>query len=127
MTYWVDEDNCDHYDSDTDTFVPIVTRFRLKPPMQRTLLLKLSLLLLFVPLLSSGCCLDPERWRTPNILHPGHIDVQRHNMYISDPLPATGIGLKNNGVRPRDADLPHDQFSAKSGIYDAHQPGLIQP
>jgi hypothetical protein len=48
-------------------------------------------------------------------------------MFISDPLPAPGIGTKNNGIRPRDANMPHDQFSVKSGIYEDAKPDLIQP
>lgn len=81
---------------------------------------------LTVLLTCSGCCLDPERWRTPNILHPGNIELQRQNMNISDPLPADGVGMKNSGIRPRDA-VPRDPFSTKSGIYDDVKPNLIQP
>ena len=94
--------------------------------MSRTRLLKWPLILFFALFLCVGCNLDPARWRTPNILHPGHIDEQRHNMSISDPLPAAGVGMKNNGIRPRDA-VPYDQFSEKSGIHEDHKPGLIQP
>ena len=88
---------------------------------------RLPLLLLVLLFLCAGCCLDQERWRTPNLLHPGDKNLQRHNMNISDPLPAAGVGMKNSGIRPRDADLPRDQFSAKSGIYEDSRPGLIQP
>ena len=88
---------------------------------------KLPILLLLTLLFCGGCFLDQERWRTPNFLHPGHIDEQRHNMNISDPLPAAGPGMKNSGVRPRDADLPRDRFSKQSGIYEDDKPGLIQP
>jgi len=94
--------------------------------MSRTRLLKWLPLLLMALFLWTGCHLNPERWRTPNILHPGHINEQRHNMNISDPLPAAGVGMKNNGIRPRDA-VPYDQFSEKSGIYEDHKPDLIQP
>ena len=96
-------------------------------PMLREILLKLPLFLLFAIFSCAGCCLDQERWRTPNILHPGHIDDQRHNMHISDPLPAAGVGMKNSGIRPRDADLPRDPFYVKSGIYEDAKPDLIQP
>ena len=95
--------------------------------MNRVFGRKLLLLLLFALFSCAGCCLDQERWRTPNILHPGHIDEQRYNMSISDPLPASGIGMRHSGIRPRDADLPRDQFSMKSGIYEGVKPGLIQP
>jgi len=95
--------------------------------MPGTRLLPLTLFPLLILLSSTGCQLDPQRWRTPNVLQPGHIDVQRHNMYISDPLPEAGVGTKNNGIRPRDADLPRDRFSEKSGIYELHKPDLIQP
>jgi len=95
--------------------------------MPKTQLLRLLPLLFFALFLCAGCSLNPERWRTPNIMHPGHIDEQRHNMSISDPLPAAGVGMKNNGIRPRDADLPRDQFSVASGIYDEQKPGLNQP
>ena len=95
--------------------------------MTREFLQRLPLLLLLILLTFTGCCLDQERWRTPNILHPGDINLQRHNMNISDPLPAAGVGMKNSGIRPRDADLPRDQFSVKSGIYEDVKPGLLQP
>lgn len=48
-------------------------------------------------------------------------------MRISDPLPAPGVGMKNSGIRPRDADKPWDQFSAQSGIYTDIKPELLQP
>ena len=95
--------------------------------MLREYMRKLPILLLLVLISCGGCCLDQERWRTPNILHPGHIDQQRHNMSISDPLPVAGPGMKNSGIRSRDADLPRDQFSVQSGIYEDIKPGLIQP
>ena len=84
-------------------------------------------LLIFVVTLMAGCCLDQERWRTPNILHPGSLEQQRYNMSISDPLPAPGVGMKNSGIRPRDADKPRDPFSAQSGIYEQVKPDLFQP
>jgi len=99
----------------------------MRTTMPRTPLLKRLPLLLLALFLCAGCSLDPARWRTPNILHPGHIDDQRHNMNISDPLPAAGVGMKNNGIRPRDADLPRDKFSVQSGIYEDNKPDLIQP
>ena len=83
--------------------------------------------LIFVLISCAGCCLDQERWRIPNIMHPGHIDQQRENMKISDPLPAPGVGMKNSGIRSRDADLPRDPFSVKSGNYDAPKRELVQP
>ena len=85
--------------------------------------------LIFTMLMGAGCCLNQERWRTPNILRPGNIEQQRYNMQISDPLPAPGVGMKNSGIRPRDADKPWDPYSAQSGIYlDADKkPELIQP
>jgi hypothetical protein len=96
--------------------------------MSKRYLQILPLFLLFALLSCAGCCLDQELWRTPNILHPGHIDEQRYNMSISDPLPAPGVGMKHSGIRPRDADLPYDQFSVKSGIYEVdNKPRLIQP
>jgi hypothetical protein len=98
--------------------------------MMRVVFRTLPIILLFALILfvaCTGCCLNQERWRIPNILHPGHIDEQRYNMSISDPLPATGAGMKNSGIRPRDADLPHDQFSVQSGIYVDIKPGLVQP
>ena len=88
---------------------------------------KLPLFVIIILISCVGCCLNQERWRTPNVLHPGHIDQQRHNMSISDPLPAPGVGMKNNGIRPRDADLPRDPFSVQSGIYADHKPDLLQP
>ena len=94
--------------------------------MTREFIQRLPLLLPVLLFLCVGCCLDQERWRTPNIF-PGDISLQRHNMNISDPLPAAGVGMKNSGIRPRDADLPRDQFSAKSGIYEDSRPVLIQP
>jgi len=87
----------------------------------------LPLFLLSALFFCSGCCLDQERWRVPNILHPGHIDQQRYNMSISDPLPASGVGMNKSGIRSRDADLPRNQFSVQSGIYEDVKPGLIQP
>ena len=89
----------------------------------------LTTFFIFGILVCPGCCLNQERWRTPNILHPGNIEQQRYNMQISDPLPAPGVGMKNSGIRPRDADKPWDPYSAQSGIYvDADKkPELIQP
>jgi hypothetical protein len=95
--------------------------------MPRQTLRQIPIILSFALILCAGCCLDQERWRTPDILHPGHIDQQRHNMNISDPLPAPGVGMKNSGIRPRDADLPRDPFSVKSGIYEDIKPSLVQP
>ena len=75
----------------------------------------------------SSCCINQDYWRTPNILHPGSLEQQRYNMQISDPLPAPGVGMKNSGIRPRDADKPWDPYSVQSGIYSDERPGLVQP
>jgi hypothetical protein len=77
----------------------------------------------------SACCLDNERWRKPNFLHPGTLEEQRYNMSISDMLPEPGIGIDKSGLRPRDVDRPWDAFSRKSGIYlaPADKPELKQP
>lgn len=85
-----------------------------------------AIALIFAVFMNTGCCLDQERWRTPNILHPGNIDEQRYNMRVSDPFPAPGVGMKNNGIRPRDADKPWDAFSTRSGIYDQRKAELVQ-
>lgn len=98
--------------------------------MTRDIFRKLPIFLLFALIFyttCTGCCLDQAHWRIPNILHPGHIDEQRYNMSVSDPLPAAGPGMKKNGVRPRDADLPRDQFLPQTGIYEDVKPGLVQP
>ena len=63
----------------------------------------------------------------PNIMHPGDKELQRHNMQISDPLPAPGVGMKNNGIRPRDADKPWDPFAAQTGLYLGEKPEFQQP
>ena len=88
--------------------------------------ISLLYILLVAIFVCNGCCLSQERWRTPNVLRPGSIEQQRHNMRISDPLPAAGVGMKNNGIRPRDADKPWDPFSVQSGIYLDQKPELIQ-
>ncbi|MDR1385909.1 MAG: hypothetical protein LBJ67_18960 [Planctomycetaceae bacterium] len=77
----------------------------------------------------SGCCLDNERWRKPNFLHPGTLEEQRYNMNLSDTLPAPGVGIDKSGLRPRDADRPWDIFSPKSEIYlaPANKSELKQP
>ncbi|MDR1494312.1 MAG: hypothetical protein LBT05_16580 [Planctomycetaceae bacterium] len=85
--------------------------------------------LIFAVVCLSGCCLDNERWRKPNFLHPGTLEEQRYNMNLSDTLPAPGIGIDKSGLRPRDADRPWDAFSPKSEIYlaPAEKSELIQP
>ena len=69
-------------------------------------------------LFCTGCYLDQSRWHVPDIMHPGHIDDQTHNMRIADPLPSPfpgpGIASKCNGIRPRDADKPWDPASEQA-------------
>ena len=87
-----------------------------------------SLILIFALFSCGGCCFNQDLWRVPNLLHPGDMELQRHNMRISDPLPAPGPGMKNSGIRPRDADLPRDPFfSTQSETYQNYKTEFIQP
>jgi len=53
-----------------------------------------------------GCILDDERFGTPNLFHPGHIDEQRARMERFDPFPQVGMGPSIEGGRFHGADIP---------------------
>gem|GEM_PF-4791131 len=55
--------------------------------------------------LTNGCALEPGCWKTPNFAHPGTLEVQRHNMLLSDPFPSEVTpNVSRNGFRPRDLE-----------------------
>lgn len=43
---------------------------------------------------------DPERFRMPDLLHPGHISEQQDKMRVFDPFTRSDIGPRIEGDRP---------------------------
>ncbi|MDR3233047.1 MAG: hypothetical protein LBT46_05200 [Planctomycetaceae bacterium] len=52
---------------------------------------------------ASGCICDRERFRLPDIVHPGHISEQQERMKRFDPFTRSDIGPKIEGDRPSGA------------------------
>lgn len=52
----------------------------------------------------TGCLLDPDYCRMPNLFHPGHISEQRERMKQFDPYSRSDIGPSIAGERPHGTD-----------------------